>query len=211
MPVKRPFLLYLRSRLNLALSIAGAALILLSLVFLRHYAGIPVLVILIAYAALTAALFFSRKGAEEVVAESDEDQLKKTREKIDSYARIRERISVLRLGNDTVAKAIEYFLLESGAYLEKCRQLSSYSPLANERIERVLEICQVFLGELDESATGKRYGVERQGETIADPAARFARDILECANVIKERTITDLLGVSGEEKLSIMKELEEKK
>jgi hypothetical protein len=210
MPVKRPFLLYLRSRLNLALSITGAALILLSFVFLRAYAGIPVLVILIAYAAVTAALFFSRKGAEEVVAESDEDQLKKIREKIDSYARIREHISVLRLGNETVAKAIEYFLQESGAYLEKCRELSSYSPLANERIERVQEICQVFLGELDESATGRRYGVQQGGEP-GDKGTLFARDIIECANVIKERTTTDLLGVSGAEKLSIMKELEEKK
>ena len=112
-----------------------------------------------------------------------------------------------------MARAIEYFLQESGSYLEKCRELSSYSPLANERIERVLEICQVFLGERDEAATARRYGPPDAGPegTGADPGDQLARDITECARVIKERTTEDLLGVSGEERLAIMKELENNK
>jgi hypothetical protein len=102
---------------------------------------------------------------------------------------------------------VELFLQESGSYLDKCRELKAYSPLANERIERVLEICQVFLGEMDESATGRRYGVPGSGGEQA-PAERLARDIVECAAVVKQRVTEDLLGISGEERLSIMKELE---
>ena len=211
MPVQRPFLLYLRSRLNLALSVAGGSLIVLAVLFLRPYALLPILAILIAWAALTGALFFSRRGAREVVAEREEDRLEMVREKIKISAAIRDRISVLRLGDERVAKAVEYFLLESGSYLEKCRELSSYSPLANERIDRVLEICQVFLGELDESATGRRYDVHGEGDQKIEPAEGFARDIVACATVIRERVTEDLLGVSGKERLAIMKELEEKK
>jgi hypothetical protein len=211
MPVKKPFRLYLRSRLNIGLSIGAAALVVLSIVLLRPFFIVPFLVILLAYAATTTLIFFSRTGAKEVVEERDEDQLKKTRQKIDGYAAIRERISVLRLGDERMARAVEYFLQESGAYLEKCRELASYSPLANKRIERVLEICQVFLGEIDESATGRRYGVQKEGDPPADAGERFARDITECAGVIKQRTTEDLLGLSGEQRLSIMKELEEKK
>jgi len=118
---------------------------------------VPVLVILLAWAGLTVALFFSRRGAREIVAESDEGRRKMMQEKIRHFADVRERISVLRLGDERMAKAIEYFLLESGSYLQKCRELSLISPFANERIERVLEICQVYLGERDESATEKRY------------------------------------------------------
>jgi hypothetical protein len=211
MPVQRPFLLYLRSRLNLVLSITCGSLIVLSVLFLRPYSLLPILAIIIAWAVLTGALFFSRRGAREVVAEGEEDRLKKVREKIEGSTAIRDRISVLRLGDERVAKAVEYFLLESGSYLEKCRELSSYSPLANERIERVLEICQVFLGERDESATGRRYEVPSEGDPKTDPAEGFARDIVACATVIKERATEDLLGVSGKERLAIMKELEEKK
>jgi len=211
MPVQKPFLLYLRSRLNLALSVAGGSLIVLAVLFLRPYALLPILAILIAWAVLTGALFFSRRGAQEVVTEREEDRLEKVREKIKISAAIRDRISVLRLGDERVAKAVEYFLLESGSYLEKCRELSSYSPLANERIDRVLEICQVFLGELDESATGRRYDVHGEGDQKVEPAEGFARDIVACAAVIRERVTEDLLGVSGKERLVIMKELEEKK
>jgi hypothetical protein len=130
------------------------------------------------------------------------------RAKIDAVSAVRERISVLRIGDERMAKAIELFLLESGAYLEKCRELSSYSPLANERVERVLEICQVYLGERDEDATARRYALP---DAPADPAESFARDITECASVIHERVTEDLLGTSGRDRLSIMKELEEKK
>ncbi len=212
MPVKNPFVLYLRSRLNLVLSIVSGSLILLSFVFLRGGGLVPALVIFAAYVALTAAFFYSKRGARQVVTEEDEDRQKKIRERIQKYSDIRERISVLRIGDERMVKAIEYFLQESGSYLEECRRRVLYSPVANERIERVMEICQVFLGEIDESSTGRRYGVpEGSAEPPAGPPAeRFARDIVECAGVIKQRTVEDLLGQSGEERLSIMKELEEK-
>jgi hypothetical protein len=206
MPIQRPFLLYLRSRLHLALAASAAGLAVLSALFLRPYALVPILVILAVYAVLTGALFFTRRGAREVVAESDEDRLKMVRQKITKYEQIRERVSVLRLGSDEMARAVELFLQEAGSYLEKCRELGAYSPLANERVERVLEICQVFLGERDEESTGRRYGVP--GTPDGAPAESLAKDIVECAAVIKQRTTEDLLGMSGKDRLQIMKELE---
>ncbi len=105
-----------------------------------------------------------------------------------------------------MARAVELFLQESGSYLEKCRELSAYSPLANERIERVLDICQVYLGEKDEESTGRRYGLP--GTPDGAPADELAKDIVECAGVIRQRTTEDLLGISGKERLQIMKDLD---
>jgi hypothetical protein len=206
MPIQRPFLLYLRSRFHLALALSAGGLVVLSALFLRPHALVPILVILAAYVGLTGAMFFTRRGAREVVTERDEDRVKMVRQKIEKLEEIRQGISVLRLGNETMGKAVELFLQESGAYLEKCRELSVYSPLANERIERVLEICQVFLGERDEEATGRRYGLP--GTPDAAPAESFSRDIVECAGVIRQRVTEDLLGTSGKERLQIMKELD---
>ena len=83
MPVKNPLLLYLRSRLNFVLSLGAAFLVVLSLLFLRPFALLPISVIILAYAALTGALFFSRRGAREVVAESEEDRRKEITRKIE--------------------------------------------------------------------------------------------------------------------------------
>jgi hypothetical protein len=200
MPVQRPFLLYLRSRFHITLALGATGLVVLAVLFLRPYALVPVVVIAAVYAVLTGAMFFTRRGAREVVAESEENRLKGVREKIARFAALRERIAVLRLGDEQMSRAVELFLQESGTYLDKCRELDAYSPLANERIERVLEICQVFLGEMDESATGRRYGVPGSGQDQA-PAEKFARDITECAAVVRQRTTEDLLGISGEERL----------
>lgn len=213
MPPKNPLLLYLRSRLSAVLASVTAALIVLSIVFLRDRALVPVLVLVAAYLGVTFAVFFSRRGAREIVQESEEDRLAKIRKKIASCEQLRERISVLRIGDEKIIKAIEYFLQESGMYLEKCREVSSYSPFANERIERVLEICQVYLGERDEESTERRYEAPADagpsgGGSAADPADVFACDIMECARVIKEKTVEDLLGVSDAQRLAIAKELE---
>lgn len=207
MPIQRPFLLYLRSRFHLVLALSAAGLVVLSALFLRPHALVPILVIAAVYAALATALFFTRRGAREVVAESDEDRLKMVRQKIARYAEIRERISVLRLGSEEMSRAVELFLQESGSYLDKCRELSAYSPMANDRIERVMDICQVFLGEKDEESTGRRYGLP--GTADAAPAASLARDIMDCAGVIRQRATEDLVGTSTKERLQIMKELEE--
>jgi hypothetical protein len=210
MPVKKPFLLYLRSRLNIVIAGVAAAAFLALLLFFGPWGKIAAPGVLVVYALATLLVFFSRRGASEVVAESEEDRLKGISAKVDRYAAIRDRIAVLRIGEQTMREAAEYFLLVSGEYIQKCRELSSYSPEANERIERALEICQVFLGELDESSTGRRYGtVPKAGDESAESfAARSVEAMRECAAVIKDRAVRDLEGLSGAERLAIMKELE---
>lgn len=213
MPVKKPFLLYLRSRLNIIVSSVAAGLFLLFLLFFGSWGTIASLAVLLVYILVTALLFFSRRGASEVVAEGEEDRQKGIRAKLDKYTSVRDRIAVLRIGADEMREAVEYFLLVSGDYLQKCRGLASYSPEANERIERALEICQVFLGEMDETSTEKRYGIAGKAEDESPEAfsARTVEAMRECASVIKDRAVRDLEGLSGAERLAIMKELEDGK
>ena len=208
MPIQRPFLLFLRSRFHLVLALPAAGLLVLAALFLRPHALVPILVILAVYAVLTITFFFTRRGAREVVHESDEDRQKMVLQKIARSEEIRQRISVLRLGSEEMGRAVELFLQESGSYLEKCRELRAYSPEANDRIERALDICQVYLGEKDEQSTGRRYGLP--GSADAAPAASLAKDIVDCAEVIRRRVTEDLLGTSTRERLEIMKELEDK-
>jgi hypothetical protein len=210
MPVKRPFLLYLRSRLNLWVAAAAALLIVISGLLLGPWALGGVVVVAAAYAVTTLLLFFSRRGAEQIVGETDQARRKKTREKIDSYARLRDRVSYLRIGDPEMRKAVEYFLLVSGTYIEKCRELDLYSPQANKRMEDVLEICQAYLGELDESSSERRYGV-KDGESMEEFGRRSVSDIKEAAADIKTRITEDLEGVSREDRLAIIEEIEGKR
>ena len=190
------------------MSIAAAGLLALDVAFLRPHAFLPGILIVLGYAAVTALLFLSRAGAREVATEIDQDMDAHAREKIAAVAAVRERIAVLRMGDEQVAGAIEYFLQESGAYLEECRRLVTYSPVANDRITRVLDICQVFLDEKDQGATARRY---RTGTAEApDTPASLAAEIRECGATVRARITEDLQGTSGSDRLKSMKELERK-
>ncbi len=209
MPVKRPGLGYLRSRLNLWVAGAAALLIVISGLFLGPWAVGGVLLAIAAYAVATLLLFFSRRGAEQIVGETEQARRKKIREKIDAFARLRDRVSYLRIGDPEMQKAVEYFLLVSGSYIEKCRELDLYSAQANKRMEDVLEICQAYLGELDESSSERRYGV-KDGESMEDFGRRSVEDIKEAATDIRDRIAEDLEGVSREDRLAIIEEIEGK-
>jgi hypothetical protein len=209
MPVKRPFRVYLRSRLNLWISAAAAALIIIAGLTLGPWALGGALIAVAAYAVVTLLLFFSRRGAETIVGEGEQARKKKIAEKIAAYTGLRDRVSFLRVGDPDMLKAVEYFLLVSGSYLEKCRELGLYSPQANKRMDDVLEICQAYLGELDEDSSDRRYGVQ-DGESIEEFKRRTLEGITEASADIKKCQTEELEGVSRQDRLAIIEELEGK-
>jgi hypothetical protein len=209
MAVQKPFLLYLRSRLNVIVTVASLVLLAAGLALFRGQL-IPVIGAVVAlYAILTLLLFFSRRGAAQVVAEADEDRAASIRKKLDEAAAIRQRIAVLRLGDEDLRLAVENLLLVSGQYLEKARASGSWSPQANDRIRQALEVCQIYLGEKDETSTEKRYGTP-DGDEDADVRGRSIAAIREGAAAIRKHTLDDLAGLDGTEKLGIIEEMEGK-
>jgi hypothetical protein len=210
MAVQRPFILYLRSRLNVTVAVASLAIAVAGLVMIRGLALLAVGGAAGLYAVLTAILFFSRRGAAEVVAEADEDRAASIRKKIDEAAATRQRLAVLRLGDEELRLAVENLLLVSGQYLEKARASTTWSPHANDRIRQALEVCQIYLGEKDESSTEKRYGTP-DGDEDADVRGRSIAAIRECAAAIRKHTLNDLAGLDGTEQLGIIEEMEGRK
>jgi hypothetical protein len=207
MPERCPFLLYLRSRLNFWVAGTAAAFLILSGVFLGRWFALAAPLIVVLYAASTFVFFYSKRGARQIVEEGERDRLAMVRRKIDGTASLRERLSVLRVADPVMTKTLEYFLLASGTYIEKCRETDLYSPRANAKIEDVQGILQAFLGEMDESSTEKRYGA-RDGESFEEFSARCVEAVREAASDLTKWTTEDLVGLSARDSLEIMKELE---
>ncbi len=74
----------------------------------------------------------------------------------------------------------------------------------------MLEICQAWLGEKDESSTEKRYGTP-DGDENADVHGRSLAAIRECAMAIRKHTLNDLPGLDGTERIGIIEEMEGKR
>jgi hypothetical protein len=210
MQARSPFRLYLRSRLNAIVAAASGVLLVAGLVFFRGNAAAAIAGALVVYAAATAALFFSRRGAREVVAKRDEDTRAANLAKVEEAAKARERLAVMRLGDEEVRRGVELVLLVSGQYIEKAREVGMYSPRANDAIRRALEICQAFVGELDEQSTEHRYGTA-DGDEAANVRGRSIEALKGCAAEIRARSLDDLGGADGTEQLAVIEEMEERK
>jgi hypothetical protein len=164
------------------------------------------LIVVSAWCLVTVFMLLSKAGARGIVAEKAEERNEKTQKRIQDAAETRDKIAFLRIGDQEVRKSIEYLLLVSGEYIQKCRELGRFSPAANERIQQVLEVCQIYLKDLDESSTEKRYKIE-EDPNIEDSRDRTIRLIRECAIDIKKRSIDDFTDITLEEKMEIMEEM----
>jgi hypothetical protein len=209
MKMKKLLHYYLRSKINIFLSLFFVAAAVTSGFFLQGLLRIVIpLGCVFTYIIASCLLLFSRRGAQEIVSVKDEDRLRRTEQTIARYENMRERMSVLRVGDTDVRKAIEYFLLISGTYLEKCRELKSYSPAANHALEEALAVCQLYLEELDESSTEKRYAVHDK-EDFTTYKQKTIKNIKALSQTIKEKMTQDIEGLSRQERFEVMEELKE--
>jgi hypothetical protein len=204
---KNLIFLYGRSNLNIILSLSTVVLIVCSILFFNGILRILMpLVIFSLYILVSIIILLGKKGAKEIISEEQEDRLNKVDRVITRYRDIRDRIAFLRIGDVEVSKALQYFLLVSGTYLNKCRELTLYSPAANQKISEVLEVCQIYLEEYDERLTEKRYGV-KDTDNFKDYTARTVKAIKNAGECINEKLETDLAGLTQKEKMEIIEEM----
>jgi hypothetical protein len=203
---RNPIFIYLKTNLNLVLMLVSAVLVLNALIFGSGMTRVVLACgITLLYFVISAILFLSGRGAKEIVSEMEKERLTKVKEKIIHYKQLRDRISFLRIQDGEVRNATDYFLITIGNYLNKCSEVSSYSPQANARIEDVLETCQAYLERLDQASLEARY---KTGEKeFLDYKERTINIIKDASAFIKDRTATELDGLTQEEKVEIIEDV----
>jgi hypothetical protein len=208
MQIRRALGLYLKSRLNITLASVTGGAILLCLLFAPASFALVAPLALLLYVVATAVLLFSGRGASAVSVGEEAERRRRIMARVERFRELRERIGRLRIGDPEMRQAIEYFLLVSGEYLEGCAELVTYSPECNRRIEEVQEVVQIYLKELDESSTERRFQV-RDPHDFADYRERTISGIKERALFIKQKALEAFDRLSPEEQLRILEELEE--
>jgi hypothetical protein len=209
MKSKNPLVLYFRSNLNITLLLISGILSALSLIIITGLIKFFITGIIV-FLYLTVSVYFisTKRGIKEIIKENQEDRLKETEVTIQEYIEMRNTVSYLRINDKDIREAIEYFLLVSGNYLNKCRELKTYSPEANSRIQEVLKICQIYLEELDETVTEEKYGI-RENEDFSDYKKRTTESIKKCCHIIKNSESTELTGLTRKEQMEIIEEMDE--
>ncbi|MBN2444238.1 MAG: hypothetical protein JXJ04_22950 [Spirochaetales bacterium] len=207
MSKKNTILLYGRSTLNLIISIITVGLIASSMLLFKDAFRIIVpVVIFFSYLVITIKILSSKHGAKEILIEQEEDRINKVNKIITQYREMRDRIAFLRIGDEEVKKAINFFLLISGNYFNKCKELLTYSPEANRKIEEILELCQIYLEEYDEEITEIKFNME-DDDRVEQYKERTVKAIFDAAEIIKNKMKDDFSGITRSEKFEIIEEM----
>jgi hypothetical protein len=113
---------------------------------------------------------------------------------------------VIRLSSGDAATALAYLVQSAGEYLGACRKTMSRSPEADARIADSLDLVDLYLRELDETSTERRFGAP-DAAPFEDAGKRVAASIRENALFIRdERTKLDG-GLPPAERMAIKEEL----
>jgi hypothetical protein len=197
---------YVRSPLAI---VSGGASLLCGAVGLSLAGGSPLLGLVggaALWLAFSAIAVQTRIGAKAVVSIRDSDQELKAREAIEAAAKARETLARLRLPDPDMAKTVEYLALAAGEYVEAALKAKSHSPEADARIADSLDIVNLYLKELDEAATERRYGLA-DADPFANAKERVSAALTENSSLIRKERIALEGGLPPESLMRVKEEL----
>jgi hypothetical protein len=152
------------------------------------------------------ALLQTGAGAKAIVAQAESEERARTLAFIGETEAFLKRLEVIRLPGGEAATALAFLVQSAGEYLGACRKTLSRSPEADARIADSLDLVDLYLRELDDTSTERRFGAP-DAEAFEDSGKRVIASIRDNALFIRgERTKLDG-GLPPAERMAIMEEL----
>jgi hypothetical protein len=140
------------------------------------------------WALASFVLIQSKLGATAIVRARDRERALSA-ERANAQAQLAcERLARLRLPDEDLIKTRDYVAQSAGEYLAAAKRQKTHSPVAAERIADSLQTIDLYLKEIDEAATEKRYGL-KDSDPFADAKVRVENALLENARVLREERI----------------------
>jgi hypothetical protein len=181
---------YLRS--NTSITLSG---LLLGIIAAAVLFKLPVWVPVVSgfmYLAAGTAIFFSRRGAEEIVNEKEVDRAEQNQRKIAAASALLEKLTALRIPEGAVRDRLNFFIVHAGRSLTHQRRRNIFLPKTAAAVEDTLKAVGSYLNELDRISLEKRYGTDQDGGSGEEIEHRAAAYIQRQAEFIKDERLSQL-------------------
>jgi hypothetical protein len=155
---------------------------------------------------LSFALIQTGAGAKAAVAQADAEERARTLKSIAEAEGFRDRLARLRIGEPRAARAAEYLVQAAGEYLGACRKQLTRSPEADAAIADSVDLIDLYLKELDEASTEKRYGLA-DADPFADATARAVEALSANAKLLRDERVRIDGGLPPADRMAIKEEL----
>jgi hypothetical protein len=206
MNIKKFLRLYLRSAaglINIFLPVLGFGLLLafglgpFSSVLLAAFSGAIVFFVALA----------SGRASFAAVREKDRITESGYRASLDKVSEICSGLSYQRIIDSDISGRVSYIVQKAGRYIELAKEAGTVDPLANAALENCRNIINIYLKEIDDDSSEKRFRMDD-----LDPFEKAKERTLAAldreAAVIKDALTALDPDSRGNEKLSVMEDLE---
>ncbi len=204
MRTKEFFKLYSVSALGLAALCLALALGAIGFALWGPIAGLACA--LLGYPALSFAAFASGIGAKAALREGERRAWLAASERLEQAKKDARRLASLRIPDPRINELAELTALRARSYLDQCARVKSHEPRANDAIRESLELVDLYLRELDDASTEKRYALA-DGDAFDDARERVRAALADKAALLEKCALDLGPGIGREDQMSIKESL----
>lgn len=196
--------LYARSSLG-ALNAAGALAI--GVVATRALGPLAGIGLGLAGGIVIAALaLLSGLGPRFAVAERERALARAAAAGLEGIKRQVMRLASMRVPDECVAEAMQLVALKAAAYASSRTRSGSLDPVADHAVGECVELVDLYLKELDDQSTERRYGAE-DNDAVPDAKSRVVKALRERAELLDRAALALEGDTPREDQLSIKEQL----
>ncbi|MBN1241196.1 MAG: hypothetical protein JXA15_00655 [Spirochaetales bacterium] len=145
-----------------------------------------------AYIAANALALATGLGPKAAAREAERRMANDNREALAVARASRDRLATLRVADADVSKAVSLCALRASAYLAACEKSGVRDPRADHAVEDCVHLVALYLEELDDASTEKRYDLADDAP-FADAKSRVLAALAERAALL-DRAALDAAG-----------------
>ncbi len=155
---------------------------------------------------LHLAAFFTGLGSRFAVRERDRRIWQGERLRLENVRQSQARLASMRIGDPAIKRLAETAAMRAGEYYSACIRRKTHDPKATGAAAECLELLDVFLTELDESATERRFDMP-DANPFADAKERISAALNERIAILGKSTLDIEGGISAKDRLEIKEQL----
>ncbi len=194
--------LYARSTygfVNIALAVVAGALAAKPLGLLAGFGLGLASAVTVAVLALVSGV-----GPKAAIAEKERALTNAAKAGLESIKRTSMRLASIRMPDLEVAEAMQQVSLKAAAYASVRARSGSLDPVADNAVEECIELADLYLKELDDQSTERRFGTD-DNDPVTEAKNRVLNELKKRAELL-DRAALALDGDSSREDLLSIKE-----
>jgi hypothetical protein len=155
---------------------------------------------------LAALWLTSGLGPRMVVADREHRDWIAGQERLTAARTKQRRLAALRIPDPEVRKALDLVALQAGLFLAACGKARLRDPLAEDAIAESLELADLYLKELDDASTERRFGLP-DNDPFENAAIRVGNALRDKAAILEKARLDIEGGLTGADRMSIKEQL----